>query len=232
MERGQNWQKKKKKKNRSRHAPEEPIYWGIDESDGGDRTRRAARTTSTCQETKKGENNIQGTSINIPASPEVINREKDAPHNPHTHPPAASKQAESDKRTAPPPVPINRDEPRKTSNQPIARSIETRNASKPASSNTETSHAGKQSADRHDGRAMSDKPHRTARQHGRHRPATRPDGRQVERGDGNARHPRDRESEQGASSRDRGRAKPRTFEAKKRRGEVFIPSSPSPDRAI
>lgn len=96
----------------------------------GSRTRRAARTTSMCQETKKGENNIQGTSINIHASPEAINREKDTPHNPHTHPPALSKQAESNKRTAPSPAPINRNDHRRASNQPPAPSYETRNADK------------------------------------------------------------------------------------------------------
>lgn len=213
-------------------APEEPIYWGIDESDVGDRTRRAARTTSTCQETKKGENNIQGTSINIPASPEVINREKDAPHNPHTHPPAASKQAENDKRTAPPPVPINRDEPRKTSNQPIARSIETRNASKPASSNTETSHAGKQSADRHEGTSdeRQAQPHRTTT---RKTPPRRTPRQATSKAGRGERTTTEGQRKQGASNRDRYRTPTHgSFAAqKKRRGEVFITSSPSPDRA-
>lgn len=55
----------------------------IDESDVGDREPLESRQhKSTCQETKKGENN-QGTSINIPAAPEVINREK-AIHTIHT----------------------------------------------------------------------------------------------------------------------------------------------------
>ena len=159
------------KKKRSRPCPGGTNWGHLDESDGGDRTRRAARTTSMCQETKKGESNIQARVLIYPSPPNQ-STEKMALHIIHTlpHPPAASKQAESNKRTAPPPVPINRDEPRKTSNQPIAWSIETRNASKPASSNTETSHAGKQSADRHDGRAMSDKPHRTARRHDRPAP--------------------------------------------------------------
>lgn len=90
------------KKNRSRPCPGGTNSWGyMDESDVGDRTRRAARLTSTCQETKKGENNIQGTSINIHASPEAINREKDTPHNPHT--PQSSLTQASRRRQSDPP---------------------------------------------------------------------------------------------------------------------------------
>lgn len=50
-------------------APEEPINGALDESDGGGRTRRAALTTSTCQETKKGESNIQARVLIYPPPP-------------------------------------------------------------------------------------------------------------------------------------------------------------------
>lgn len=168
-----------------------------------------------------------GTRINIPASPEAINREKDTPHNPHTQPPAASKQVENNKRPAPPPVPINRDEQRRASNQPPALSHETRDAVLPTSPNTEAKNASRQAADRHGNRATSDKPHRTARRHGRPAPPHAQTRRQAKRGEGAHDARRSERASKGASSRE-GTHQPEGIRStKKRRGEVFITSSPS-----
>lgn len=164
-------------------APEEPINGALNESDWGGRTKRAAPHNKHVPRNKERRKQHPGTRINIPASSEAINREKDTPHNPHTPPTAASKQVENNKRPAPPPVPINRDEQRRSSNQPPALSHETRDAVLSTSPNTETMNAGKQAADRHGKRATSDKPNRTARRHGKHRTATRPDKRQARRGE-------------------------------------------------
>lgn len=73
-------------------APEEPINGALDESDWGGRTKRAALTTSTCQETKKGENNIQAQELIYPPAPKQ-STEKRTLHIIHTlhRPPHPSK---------------------------------------------------------------------------------------------------------------------------------------------
>ena len=189
----------------------------MDESDWGGRTRRAARTTSTCQETKKGENNIQGTIINIPASPEVINREKDTPHNPYTprRQPHPSKQ-----RTA-------SDPPRHPCR--LTGTNHTGTTALPTSPNTETMNAGKQAAERHGWgeRATSDKPNRTARRNGRPAPphAQTSDKQSGERGTHDT---RGTEKARGKQPEGGGTSDQQAFEAQKKDEERLITSSPSP----
>lgn len=70
-------------------APEEPIHGGIRrERLGQQKHRKAARTKQHVPRNKERRKQHPGTSINIHATPEVINREKDTPHNQHTPPPS------------------------------------------------------------------------------------------------------------------------------------------------
>lgn len=160
-----------------------------------------------CQETKKGESNIQARVLIYTPHPKQ-STEKRALHIIHT----LHRQPHPSKQPAPPSAPLNRDEPPQGKQPANARPADTP-LRRPTRRNERraTSHTAP-----HDGTTD-------------HAPPNAQTRRQAERGDGNARHPRDRESEQ---PRQRASQAEGVRSIKKRRGDVFIPSSPSPDRAI
>lgn len=189
----------------------------------GAENHRTARTTSMCQETKKGENNIQARVLIYPSSPKQ-STEKRTLHIIRTPPPrqASPKKAGSNKRTAPSPASLNRNERNRASNQPTALSAETRYADPPPALSHETRNAWqavrrpiRETSDERQGRTAP--PDGTENHAPLHAPAS--DKQSGERGTHDARGAE--RAGRGASSRDRWRAKPRTFEAKKKTGRGF-----------
>lgn len=181
----------------------------------------------------------QGTSINIPVSPESINRENGISHNPHTPPPFRPIQASRERQATRPATRTDYRNESHRGERPAART-ERRDEARHLADLSEyrdekRKQATRRPADSPTGtekRATSDErqapPHRpTSRKTTPRRTPRQGDKRNGERT--NARHPRDRESRQRQAAGGAHQTN-RHSKHKKRRGEVFITSSPSPDR--